>query len=152
MNKKNTLRSHFATKSALGWFLEVGHHYATMNEAEALRLSGVNRTTFERWKKGQSSAPSATLELLRMYAFGEPTGGFKGEWRGFRFARGKLISDWGTEFTPQDLRAFVQFKRLANEYLFFLERGNIQTSFDFKGEQHESTSTNSSDTLLQRAG
>lgn len=112
-NKKSLSRSHFATKTALEWYLSAGHHYATMSPADARAIARVNRTTFERWQKGESSAPPATLELLRLHAFGEPPNGFSKAWAGFRFQRDKLIAEHGDEWTPGDLKAVFYWKRMA---------------------------------------
>lgn len=127
MPYKNNPRSHYGTRSALEWFLDVGYHYATLNETAARRLAAVNRTTFDRWLRGESSAPAATLELLRIHAFGEPPGGFGKEWDSFRFARGVLVSPFG-ELTPADLRQFHYFKRLAVRYLASLEQQHKELS------------------------
>lgn len=110
-NKNNIARSHFSTKSALEWYLEVGWHYGSMRESEARQIARVNRTTFDRWRRGESSAPEATLELLRMHAYGEPPGGFGNkDWSGFRFVRGILVTDWGEELTPGELRNYRLYK------------------------------------------
>lgn len=116
MNNKKA-RSHFATRSALGWFLDVGFHYGTLTENQARKLAAVNRTTFDRWLRGESSAPAATLELIRMYAFGEPPGGFgQPVWEGFRFQNGVLVSPYG-DLTPGDLRTFHFYKQTAHRYM-----------------------------------
>jgi hypothetical protein len=109
MNNKE--RSHFSTKTAIEWYLDVGWHYGSMQESDARQIARVNRTTFDRWMRGESSAPEATLELLRMHAFGEPPGGFGNkDWSGFRFVRGLLVTDWGDDLTPGDLRNYRLYK------------------------------------------
>lgn len=115
-------KKRFHTKSALNWYLEAGYFYGTLTESRARVLAGVNRTTFDRWLRGESAAPAATLELLRLHAFGEPPGGFGSTcWQGFRFANGRIISDYGIEFTPGDLRQAGRWKRLAMEYINVME-------------------------------
>lgn len=114
MNKKNNLsRSHLATRSSLSWYMDVGHHFATLTETQARDIARVNRTTFDRWLRGESSAPPATLELLRLHAYGEPPCGFSKAWAGFRFQHGKLIAEHGDEWTPGDLKAVFYWKKMA---------------------------------------
>ena len=113
---KNSLvkkRSHRATQSTLEWLLKVGYHYATLQESQARELARVNRTTWERWRRGESSAPAATLELIRLHAFGEPPAGFSKDWQGFRFQNGKLIYEDNLVFTPGDIKATYYWKKLA---------------------------------------
>lgn len=115
MNKNNL--SHLATASSISWLLDVGGFYGTLTETQARALAAVNRTTFTRWLRGQSSAPAATLELLRLHAFGEPPGGFGSkDWRGFRFQNGALHSPYGDIFTPAELRAFWIYRRSGRPY------------------------------------
>lgn len=100
------------TSSSLSWYLDVGYHYGTMTVTQARRLAGVHRTTWDRYIKGEISAPPALLELLRMTAFGEPPGGFSKEWDGFRFQNGILSTPYG-DLTPSDLKQFWLFKQVA---------------------------------------
>jgi hypothetical protein len=116
VNKKNIARSHYATKSALSWYLEIGYHLCTLTEAQARHLSAVNRTTFDRWQRGESSAPTATLQLIRMHALGEPPGGWSNDWDGFRFQNGLLVTPHG-ELSPGDLQTFHFYKRTAHAYM-----------------------------------
>lgn len=114
MIKKNNLtRSRNSTKGALKWFIEVGYQYATMTETDARNIARVNRTTFDRWLKGLSSPPAATLELLRLHAYGEPPSGFSKAWAGFRFQNDKIIDESGNEFYPNDLKAVFYWRKMA---------------------------------------
>lgn len=106
------------TASSISWYLDVGHHFGTMTEAQAMRLSGVHRTTWKRYRAGEISAPPALLELLRITAFGEPPGGFgtKNDWDGFRFQNGLLSTPYG-DLTPGDLKTFHFWKQTALRYI-----------------------------------
>lgn len=105
------------TASSLSWFLDVGYHYGTMTETQARKLSGVHRTTWERYRAGKIAAPPALLELLRLTAYGEPPGGFDSKcWEGFRFQNGVLISPFGDVFTPAELRSFWIYRRSTEPY------------------------------------
>lgn len=59
--KQQKERDRFSTQSSIKWFLDVGYHLGTLTETQARRLAGVNRTTFDRWLRGESSAPRPPL-------------------------------------------------------------------------------------------
>lgn len=78
--------------------------YLRFAPASARALIGVDRRTWSRWRRGQARIPLAVLALLQILVGGElPQGGE--EWEGWRFHRGKLYSETGTAFTPDELRA-----------------------------------------------
>mgnify|MGYP001213505440 CR=1 FL=1 len=115
--KQQKERDRFSTQSSIKWFLDVGYHLGTLTETHARRLVGVNRTTFDRWLRGESSAPPAALELLRLHAFGEPPGGFGSRaWDGFRFQNGFLSTPYG-DLTPGDLQSFHFYRLTALQYI-----------------------------------
>lgn len=124
VNQKELQRNHRITQSSIEWFLHVGYHYGTLTESKARQLAAVNRTTFDRWSRGESSAPSATLELLRLHAFGEPPLASKA-WRGFRFQNDFLTIDDAYTYTADDVRALWNWRRLAHEYLQLMNAGRI---------------------------
>lgn len=93
------------TMHTLNWYLDVGFQYATMTKTDALRISRVNPATFYRWLHGKAAAPAATLELLRLHAFGEPPGGRSSAWSGFRFQNDRIITEDGRALTTADLKA-----------------------------------------------
>lgn len=103
------------TKFALNWLLMIGEHFCTLSRSEAISIARVNRSTFERWEQGKTQAPLATLELLRLHAFGHPPSGLSEAWCGWRFQHDKLINnDYNYSFTPQDLKAVIYWQPLAN--------------------------------------
>lgn len=110
---KNVKNSKNGTKFALSWLLQVGHHYGTLTRREAIDIAQVNRTTFERWERGLSHAPLATLELLRLHAFGQPPNHL---WEGWRFVRGELINnDYDYALSEFDAKAAIYWQPLANK-------------------------------------
>lgn len=111
INKKDN------TKHAIKWLLDVGFHYATLSESHARQLAGVSKLTFNRYLSGETATPAATLELLRIHAFGEPPGGFSNAWRGFRFQGDHLVTPDGRNLTPGDLMAVFFWKQTAAEYM-----------------------------------
>ncbi len=113
------------TKNTLAWYLSVGFRYGTMTKNDAFLISRVDRITFYRWLKGKAAAPEATLELLRLHAFGEPPCGRSLAWRGFRFQNEKLITEDGRELTPADLKAVFYWKQMAFNKLDTDERREI---------------------------
>lgn len=112
---RNGKNAAFGTRTSLEWFLDVGHHLGTMIEREAMQIARVDRSTWQRWRRGESAAPAGTIELLRLHAFGEPPGGLSRDWKGFMFKRGFLVTDWGEDLTPGDLRNFRLFKKFWHE-------------------------------------
>lgn len=112
MDKKSDNKKE-KTKNTLCWYLSVGLHYGTLTKSDAIRISRVNRITFYRWLTGRAAAPEATLELIRLHAFGEPPCGRSIAWRGFRFQNEKLITEDGREFSPADLKAVFYWKQMA---------------------------------------
>lgn len=112
------------SKHAIKWLLDVGWHYATMSEGRARQLAGVSKLTFNRYLSGETTPPAATLELLRMHAFGEPPGGFPETWRGFRFQGDKLITPDGRALAPADLMAVFFWKQTASLYINQQRREN----------------------------
>lgn len=80
---------------------------------DARALVGVDRRTWGRWLTGHTRIPSAVLALLRILVQGElPQGG--DAWAGWRFHRGKLYSETGDSFAPNELRALpLLYARLA---------------------------------------
>lgn len=104
------------TKFALNWLLMIGEHFCTLSRIEAINVSRVDRSTFERWEQGKTQAPLATLELLRLHVFGYPPSGLTEAWYGWRFQHDKLINnDWNYAFTPDDLKAVIYWQPLANK-------------------------------------
>ena len=116
MNKKSDNKK-LKTKNTLTWYLTVGHHYGTINKNDAFKICRVDRITFYRWLTGKASAPEATLELLRLHAFGEPPSNRSQAWRGFRFQNDKLITEDGRLLSPADLKAVFFWKQLAFDNL-----------------------------------
>lgn len=117
MKKTIKFSSKDNSKHSLKWLLDVGFHYATMTESHARKLAGVSNLTFNRWLSGETEAPAAALELLRIHAFGEPPGGFGEAWRGFRFQTERLITPDGRYLTPSDLMAVFFWKKMASQYI-----------------------------------
>lgn len=114
MHKKQSpdqLKKH--TANSLQWFFDVGYQYATMTPADAFHIARVERTTWHRWLKAESAAPAATLELLRLHAFGEPPAGRSLAWRGFRFQNDQIITPDGRSLTAADLMAVFFWKQLV---------------------------------------
>ncbi|WP_195742079.1 TonB-dependent receptor plug domain-containing protein [Methylobacillus flagellatus] len=101
------------TPEAIDWLLEVGWHYTTMQENEAMQIARVNRTTWGRWRKGQIKIPPATLELLRLHAFGHTMCNLHRQWDDFRFRRDALITPDGREMRPADLKAVFVWKQMC---------------------------------------
>lgn len=92
---------------------------------EARTLCGVDRRTWERWRRGRHRIPRAVLELLRILTLGElPQGG--DAWTGWRFWRGELYAPNGWHFTPGELLGVpllhAEARRLRNELQQALER------------------------------
>lgn len=104
------------TKHALKWLLEVGWHNATMTEHAAREISRVSNQTFDRWLNGETTPPAATLELLRLHAYGEPPNGFSKAWAGFKFQNDLLTTPDGRNLKPGDLMAVFIFRQAAFEY------------------------------------
>lgn len=105
------------TMHTLSWYLDVGYHYGTMSKTQALHVARVNKCTFNRWLRGKAAAPDATLELLRLHAFGEPPASSSIAWRGFRFQNDALITEDGRTLTPGDLKAVFYWKQIASSYM-----------------------------------
>lgn len=111
--------SKWNTPEAIDWLLEVGWHYVTLQESDAMEISRVNRTTWHRWRRGQAKIPAATLELLRIHAFGHtmrndphPQARCR-VWDDFRFSHDRLITPDGRELRPEDLKAVFVWKQMA---------------------------------------
>lgn len=73
-------------------------------------LAKVNRTTFDRWLKGETSPPAATLELFRLHARGEPPS-ISNEWHGWTFAQGLLFTPTNRGFAPHEIAQIPDFYR-----------------------------------------
>lgn len=101
------------TKNTLHWYLQVGFSYGTLTVTQAIDVCRVDKITFNRWLKGQSAAPAATLELLRLHAYGEPPAGRSTAWRGFRFQNDVLITEDCRTLTPGDLKAVFFWRQMA---------------------------------------
>ncbi len=123
-HQKSPQRNRNATQSGISWLLDVGYHYGTMTETKARQIAAVNRTTFDRWLRAETSASAATLELLTLYAYGRPPTAGK-EFDGFRFQNGFLTVDDTYTYTAADIRALWNWRRLAHEYLQMMEQGRI---------------------------
>jgi hypothetical protein len=115
------------TMHTLQWYLEVGFQYGTMTKTDALRIARVNPATFYRWLTGKATAPAATLELIRLHAFGEPPSGRSAAWRGFRFQNDQILTEDGRTLTPQDLKAVFFWRQIAFDRLDAHARREIYT-------------------------
>lgn len=101
------------TADSINWLLDVGWHYATLTEGKAMDIARVDRTTWGRWMNGKTKIPAATLELLRLHAFGETMDGFSKAWAGYRFSKDRLITPDRRELRPGDLMAVFMWKQMA---------------------------------------
>lgn len=81
--------------------------------SQALKLSGVHRTTFERWLKGETTPPPAIMDYLRLHADGQI---IDPAFDGFQFVRGRLYDDNGQGYEKGDIRSLAYFKRYAHAY------------------------------------
>lgn len=63
----------------------------------------VHRTTVKRWLSGEVKIPGAQHLAIR-YLLGDLPG-TQGEWTGWRFAFGELVTPGGDRFTPGDVQA-----------------------------------------------
>lgn len=124
MKKNVNTTTEKASKYSLKWLLDVGFHYGTMTESRARQVARVSPLTFNRWLSGETTPPAATLELLRIYAFGEPPSGNSEKWKGFRFQNDVLFTPDGRTLTPDDLMAVFFWKQTANMYIQQQKRDN----------------------------
>lgn len=76
-------------------------------DAEILDLTGVNRSTLSRWRRGLSRIPRAAARLLTLYATGDVEALLGRAWRGWRFGRDGLLYHpyWRQGFAPGELAA-----------------------------------------------
>ncbi|MCL4315630.1 MAG: hypothetical protein M1527_01990 [Gammaproteobacteria bacterium] len=74
-------------------------------DAEILDLTGVNRSTLSRWRRGLSRIPRAAARLLTLYATGDAEALLGRAWRGWRFGRDGLLYHpcWRRGFTSGEL-------------------------------------------------
>lgn len=119
-NKFDTNHKKRRTMHTLHWYLDVGFHYGTLTKSQAINVARVDNSTFNRWYNGKAAAPDATLELLRLHAFGEPPSASSVAWRGFRFQNDALITEDGRMLTPGDLKAVFYWKKMASSYITLL--------------------------------
>lgn len=82
--------------------------------AKCRKLSGVHRTTFNRWLTGETNPPKATLELFRLHATGEPPSTDK-EWQGWCFTQGKLFTPANRGYSPHEILMFPMLYRSHSE-------------------------------------
>lgn len=113
------------TQSSINWFLDVGWQYATITKTDAFHIARVERSTWHRWLNAEAAAPAATLELLRLHAFGEPPAGRSIAWRGFRFQNDTIITPDGRALSTSDLMAVFFWKQIALDKLDTLARRDI---------------------------
>lgn len=113
-NKKNTVMREFLD-------------FAPMTIARAMELSAVDRTTFKRWLLGETKPPKATMELLRLHAYGEPPS-LHSEWRGWTFTQGKLWTPANRGYTPKEIEMFPMLYRSV------VELNAIKTSFTLQSK------------------
>jgi hypothetical protein len=78
---------------------------APMTINRAMAICKVDRTTFKRWLLGQTKPPAATMELLRLHAYGEPPS-LHGEWSGWTFTQGKLWTPANRGYSPGEIEMF----------------------------------------------
>lgn len=109
----NTSQLKKHTQSSINWFLDAGFQYGTITKSDAFQIARVDRSTWHRWLKAEAAAPAATLELLRLHAFGEPPAGRSIAWRGFRFQNDSIITPDGRTLSRNDLLAVFFWRQMA---------------------------------------
>lgn len=93
--------------------------YYPISEAVAFKAANVHRTTWQRWRKGITTPPTATVQLIRALAFGAlPDAAFEG----FTCHSGLIWDDTNTGYTPQDIRSIPFFRAGHLKYIDALKQ------------------------------
>lgn len=77
------------------------------------RELNVHRTTIQRWQRSEVKIPGHQHQVIKMLLGDLP--GTCGQWTGWRFRDGKLVSPEGTEFSQGEVRAIPLRLQLINQ-------------------------------------
>lgn len=83
-------------------------------EPRLVELTGAHPTTVRRWRR-RSAVPVWLERLIRVCVNGQ-LDDIDAAWRGWRIARGELVSPEGWTFTPGTVRAAELYRRQVVEY------------------------------------
>jgi hypothetical protein len=86
----------------------------TEGQRRVERLLNVHRTTVRRWLDGTVQIPGAQHLAIR-YLLGDLPG-TDGQWVGWRFSHGELVSPGGDRFTSGDVQA-IRLQQQRNQAL-----------------------------------
>lgn len=91
-------------------------------EKDARRLAGVHKSTWTRWLCGQSTPPTAVVELIRLHAAGRI---MPDDFTDCYFAGDRFYDDYGHGHTLADLRLFQLYRQHSGEYIALLRNFNL---------------------------
>ena len=95
-----------------------------VGERPLLRALDIHEKTLYRWRTGRCKIPGHQRQVIRMLLGDLP--GTDGQWHGWKFLRGELVSPGGDSYRPGDVLALVLLRQQLTAQRHELERLKIR--------------------------
>lgn len=119
---------------------EIAHAIELLGERPLLRALDVHEKTLYRWRTGRCKIPGHQRQAIRALLGDLP--GTDGQWTGWKFVRGELISPGGDRFTPGLVLSLVLLRQQLSAQERELKRLRERLQIAEKALQHYTGAAN----------